>query len=42
MNVFQEMVVCRMIDLETMDMACRMKREKKYKNKRNRKHEDNV
>lgn len=41
MNVFQEMVVCRMIDLETMDIACRARREKKYKSKK-RKNEDNV
>lgn len=33
MNVFQEMVVCRMIDLESMDVACRARRERKLKKK---------
>lgn len=33
MNVFQEMVVCRMIDLESMDVACRARRERKIKKK---------
>lgn len=37
MNVFQEMVVCRMIDLETMDVACRARRERKLKKKYARK-----
>lgn len=33
MNVFQGMVTCRMIDLESMDIACRVKRERKLKKK---------
>lgn len=37
MNVFQEMVVCRMIDLESMDVACRARREHKLKKKHARK-----
>lgn len=37
MNVFQEMVVYRMIDLETMDVACRARRERKLKKKHARK-----
>lgn len=34
MNIFQEMVACRMIDLESMDVACRVRRERKLKKKR--------
>lgn len=37
MNVFQEMVACRMIDLESMDVACRVRRERKLKKKHARK-----
>lgn len=33
MNVFQEMVACRMIDLESMDVACLVRRERKLKKK---------
>lgn len=33
MNIFQEMVACRMIDLESMDVACRTRHERKLKKK---------
>ena len=33
MNIFQEMVACRMIDLEYMNVACRVRRECKLKKK---------
>lgn len=31
MNIFQEMVACRMLDLESMNVACRVRRECKLK-----------